>query len=377
MIQRELKNIIINQCFKGKVILLTGTRQVGKTTLLRDVLNHFKVPSIWLNADESDVLKALSAAGTSSELLQVIGPKTELLIIDEAQQVKDIGHKLKLLYDTYPKLQIIATGSSSFDLQNAANEPLTGRKREYHLYPISHKEMVINSSLIEEKRQLETRLIYGSYPEVINNPGEEKNALQEISNSYLYKDILQLDGIRKSATLKKLLQALALQLGNEVSFNELSNTLGNIDTATVEKYLDILEKTFVIYKLPALCRNIRTELKKGKKYYFYDNGIRNIVINNFQPLPLRIDKGALWENYLLSERLKHLHYNKLAPNTYFWRTHDQAEIDYIEEADGYLHATEIKWSPKSKKRFPKSFETAYPEHTTNIVNTDNYTGFIS
>lgn len=375
MIYRELTNKLIDQCFKGKIILLIGARQVGKTTILRALQKEIDVDSIWLNADETDILTEFNSADTSSRLLQLIGPNNKLVIIDEAQQIKDIGRKLKLIHDTNPEIQLIATGSSAFDLQNQASEPLTGRKRTFHLFPISYGELIMHTSAREAKRLLDVRLIYGSYPEVITNPSREKEVLSEIVNSYLYKDLLMLDGIRKSAHLQKLVQALAFQTGHEVNYHELAKTVGNINSATVEKYLDLLEKAFVIFKLPAFKRNLRNELKKGKKYYFYDNGIRNTIMNNFAPINLRLDKGALWENFMLSERLKYNTYQMNFPNTYFWRTHDQAEIDYLEERDGILHAYEIKWQ-KQKIRFPESFRKAYPDHKTHLINQNNFEDFI-
>lgn len=304
-----------------------------------------------------------------------MGLDTELVVIDEAQQIPEIGKKLKLMYDSNPQIQMIATGSSSFDLLNETSEPLTGRKRTFHLYPISYKEMVGHSGKAEAKRLLENRLIFGLYPEVVQSSGNEKEALLEITQSYLYKDILMLEGIRKSSHLEKLLQAIAFQVGSEVSYYELAKTIGNIDTATVEKYLDLLEKTFVIFKLPAYSRNLRNEIKKGKKYYFYDNGVRNVLLSNFMPIDLRFDKGALWENFLLSERIKSNEYKRFYPNTYFWRTHDQAEIDYIEENDGILNAFEIKWKQK-KINFPASFLNAYPQNKTNLITLENFEEFI-
>jgi len=320
-------------------------------------------------------LQELNAANTSTRLLNLIGKQTRLVVIDEAQQVEGIGKKLKLLHDTHPEIQVIATGSSSFDMLNVMAEPLTGRKRTFHLYPLSFQEIVDNSNLLEAKRMLEQRLIWGSYPEVLNNPGNEKEALIEIAQSYLYKDVLKLEGIRKSAHIEKLLQSLAFQVGSEVKYNELANTIGNINTITVEKYLDVLEKAYIIYKLPALSRNMRNEIKKGKKYYFYDNGIRNVIISNYAPVEMRMDKGALWENFLISERLKQNHYSSNTPNTYFWRTHDQAEIDYIEEYNGIMNAFEFKWK-NAKVRFPDSFKNAYPNHTLRLVNQDNFDEFI-
>ncbi|MDD4777492.1 MAG: ATP-binding protein [Fermentimonas sp.] len=375
MIKRDLLYSVISSCFKGKIILLLGARQVGKTTLLKEVVKQIDEPSVWLNADESDVLNAFSNAGTSTQLLQLVGPNNKLVIIDEAQQIPDIGKKLKLLYDTYPHIQLIATGSSSFELQNNMSEALTGRKKTFYLFPISYKETIENSSPFEAKRMLNTRLVYGMYPDVVNNPGNEKEILVEIANSYLYKDILQIEGIRKPAHIENLLRALAFQVGNEVNYNELSRTVGNINAATVEKYLDLFEKAFIIYKLPALSRNLRNEIKKGKKYYFYDNGIRNVLISNFSLPEMRMDKGALWENFLISERLKSNHYQSRFVNSYFWRTHDKAEIDYIEESDGVLNAFEIKWKDK-KVRFPNSFLEAYPNHSINVVNQTNFETFV-
>jgi len=375
MIERKLQQKILDTCFTGKVILLLGARQVGKMTLLKKIVSQIDTPHIWLNADEADIVQAFTAANTSTQLLQLIGQNNKLAIIDEAQQIPDIGKKLKLLYDTKPELQIIATGSSSFELQDKMAEPLTGRKRTFYLYPFSYKEVAQNQSILEARRLLETRLIFGSYPDVVNNTGNEKNILTEIANSYLYKDILKLDHIRKPTHIEKLLQALAFQVGSEVSYHELAQTIGNIDTATVEKYIDLLEKAFIIFKLPAFSRNLRNEIKKGKKYYFYDNGVRNVLISNFSNIDLRQDKGALWENFLISERLKNNHYDERYANTYFWRTHDKAEIDYIEEEDGVLNAFEFKWKAQ-KVRFPNSFLEAYPNYKTSVISQANFEDFI-
>lgn len=355
--------------------MLIGPRQVGKTTLLKILQQRIDVESVWLNADEADVLEAFTSAKTSTQLLQLIGDKTKLAIIDEAQQIPDIGLKLKLIHDNYPHIQIIATGSSAFDLQNQMNEPLTGRKRTLYLYPISYAELQEHTSHLEAKRQLEARLIYGMYPDVINNIGDEKEILLELSNSYLFKDILKIDDIRKPDHLVKLVRALAFQVGSEVSYSELSRTIGNIDAGTVEKYIGLLQKAFILYELPAYSRNLRNEIKKGKKYYFYDNGIRNSLINNFSPIEMRFDKGALWENFLITERLKRNRYTNRHTNDFFWRTRDQAEIDYIEEIDGYLHSFEFKWNNKMA-RLPKSFAQAYPLHTFDIITKDQYLDFV-
>lgn len=375
MIKRTLLERLKKQCFKGKTIVLIGPRQVGKTTLLKQLQKDLQVKSVWLNADEADVLAILSKASTSTELLQAIGNNTQLVIIDEAQQIPNIGLKLKLMFDNFPKIQVIATGSSAFDLQNNMNEPLTGRKISFDLYPISYNELINHTSILEAKRQLETRLIYGSYPDVINHIGEEKQVLIELANSYLFKDILKIDSIRKPEHIEKLVRALAFQVGSEVNFNELAKTIGNIDAKTVEKYINLLQKTYIIFQLPAFSRNLRNEIKKGKKYYFYDNGIRNALINNFSPMEMRFDKGAIWENFLISERVKRNKYINRHTNNYFWRTKDQSEIDYIEEIDGYLHSFEFKWQSKKVKQ-PKSFNIAYPKNTFSIITQENYLDFI-
>lgn len=375
MFERRLKQKIKDSCFKNKVIILLGARQVGKTTILRKIQRELDVPSIWLNADEGDIRSALNRAETSTELFQFIGAQTKLVIIDEAQQIPNIGLKLKLLYDTYPHIQFIATGSSALEIQSQTSEALTGRKKTFHLFPISFREIADNTSILEAKRLVNSRLIYGSYPDVLNHPGQEKEILIEIAQSYLYKDILQLESIRKPAHIEKILKALAFQVGSEVNYNELAQIVGNINTLTVEKYLDLLEKAYIIYKLPAFNRNLRNEIKKGKKYYFYDNGIRNVLMSDFKQPEMRLDRGALWENYLISERMKNNSYYGNFVNTYFWRTHDQAEIDYIEEQDGQLNVYEIKWKDK-KVNFPNSFLTAYPQHQTHIINRDNFENFL-
>lgn len=373
MIERNLQTDLEKELFSGKVILLIGARQIGKTTLLKRFLENSKVSTLWLNADEGDIKRMLENADNSTLLSQLFG-KAWLIVIDEAQQIKDIGLKLKLVIDTNPDLQIIATGSSAFELLQKSNEPLTGRKKEFILYPLSFSEMAQHTSVLQEKRLLETRLIYGSYPEVINNPGKEREVLQEIVQSYLYKDLLRYERINKSSVIDKLVLALALQVGSEVSYNELSKRIG-IESATVEKYIDLLEKSFVIYKLPALSRNLRNEIKKGKKIYFYDNGVRNTIINNFNAIGLRDDKGALWENFLISERMKRNAYAKHYCRTYFWRTFDQAEVDYIEEYDGALHTYEFRWKT-TRKKVPASLLKAYKVENSEFVDSENYEGFV-
>ena len=270
---------------------------------------------------------------------------------------------------------MIATGSSSFDLANEINEPLTGRKWEYRLFPVSFAEMVDYHGWLEERKQLSHRLVYGYYPEVIQSNGMEKELLIQLADSYLYKDILMWERLKKPEKLVKLLQALAFQLCQEVSYHELGQIV-DLDNQTVERYIDLLEKSFVIFRLPPLSRNLRKELKTKRKIYFIDNGIRNAVIAQFQPVELRNDTGALWENFLISERRKHLHYARIAANTFFWRTQDQQEIDYIEESDGAFSAWEFKWNPKARARFSKTFTGNYPVRLTEVVTPENFEGFL-
>jgi uncharacterized protein len=374
MIDRALYNTINNKLFKGKIILLIGPRQTGKTTLLKMLTESRAKEVLWLNGDENDVRELLTNTN-SSMLNKIVGNKKKILVIDEAQRIKNIGLTLKLFIDNFPELQLLVTGSSSLELANELKEPLTGRKFEYKLYPLSFSEMVNETSFLEERRLLEYRLIFGSYPEVINSPGDEKEILNLLSESYLYRDLFALDKIKKPPLLEKILQALALQLGSEVSFNEIAQLTGS-NPITVEKYIDLLEKAYVVFKLPSLNRNLRNEIKKGRKIYFYDNGIRNSIIKNYNLLNLRQDVGALWENFLISERQKRNHYNSNFVNTFFWRTHSQQEIDYIEEREGRLFAYEFKWNPKKKAKFPKSFMKAYPESKTTTISVNNYDDFL-
>ena len=373
MINRALYEIVKSNLFKGKVILLLGARQVGKTTLLKLITKNRQKELLWLNGDEPDIRNLLTNT-TSTQLKTVIGNKT-LVVIDEAQRITNIGITLKLLVDNFSHLQLLVTGSSSLELANHLKEPLTGRKYEYNIYPISFSEMVEQHGFLEERRLLEHRMIFGYYPEVVTSPGEERKLLNLLSDSYLYRDLFVLEGIKKPPLLEKILQALALQLGNEVSYNEIAQLVGSNPT-TVEKYIDLLEKSFVIFKLPSLSRNLRNEIKKGKKIYFYDNGIRNSIINNYNLLNLRNDVGVLWENFLMSERQKLNHHNENFVNAFFWRTHAGQEIDYIEEYDGFLHAYEFKWNPKKKAKVPKSFLTAYPDSEVKKISTDNFEEFV-
>lgn len=355
MIKRKLKKSIENKLSNGKAIVITGARQTGKTTLVHQILEDQK-DIIHLNCDEPVVRETLTDANLP-DLTRVIGQK-KVVFIDEAQRVKNIGLTLKLITDNIQDTQLIVTGSSSLDLANEINEPLTGRKWEYQLFPISWTEYVQNRGFLKAKSELNQRILYGMYPDVINHPGDEFDVLMQLSDSYLYKDLLALKGIRKPDLLEKLLQALALQIGNEMSYNELSKLL-QVDKNTVARYIDLLEKTFVIFSIPSFSKNMRKEISKGKKIYFYDCGIRNAVISNFNKLELRTDKGALWENFLFSERLKTLRYSGKRAKMHFWRTTDQREIDYVETESGSIKAWEMKWNPKAKSKTVSSFKETY------------------
>jgi predicted AAA+ superfamily ATPase len=372
MITRIVSQKLQNSLYKNKVVLLLGARQTGKSTLLKKIISQ-NTNGLWLNGDEYDIQELFKNA-TSVKLKTIIG-NHKLVVIDEAQRIDNIGLCIKLIHDTYPDIQLIATGSSAFDLKNKTNEPLTGRKIEFQLFPFSFEELSNHESILTEKRNLTKRLVYGSYPDVINNSDEEIDVLKLLSDSYLFKDVLMLDAVKKPEKLVKLLQALAFQIGSEVSYNEIGNLIG-LDSKTVENYINLLEKSFVIFKLNSFNKNLRNELKLSKKVYFYDNGIRNAIINNFQFAETRQDIGALFENYLISERMKYNAYHRNYVNTYFWRTKDQQEIDYIEEKDGILYAFEFKWSETKKVKFSKTFTNAYPDSSFAIISKDNYDNFL-
>jgi predicted AAA+ superfamily ATPase len=373
LVQRIIENQIRDRLFKGKAILLLGARQTGKTTLLKKIVQSYGGDALWLNADEYDIKERFNNP-TSSSLKALIGSK-KLVVLDEAQQIQEVGLALKLLVDTYPEIQVIASGSSAFELQNKTNEPLTGRKFEFQLFPLSYRELADCNQVMIEQRLLNHRLVFGSYPEVVNNQGNEVEVLKLLSDSFLYRDLLMLESIKKPEKLVKLLQALAYQIGQEVSYNEIGNLIG-LDSKTVEAYVQLLEKSFVVFRLPSFSRNLRNELKASKKIYFYDNGIRNALISSFQLLEGRQDMGALWENYLVAERRKSNSYGMFYGNAYFWRTKEQQEIDYIEEVDGVLSAYEFKWKEKANQRITKTFSRAYPNCETAFVHTGNYDGFL-
>lgn len=374
MYKRDLQSVIQERCFQGKAIILLGARQVGKTTLLKQIIQEQQVETLYLNCDEPQTVTALTNCNLK-ELQMIIGAN-QFVVIDEAQKVNNIGLALKLIVDNMPNVQVIATGSSAFELRNCLNEPLTGRKYEYQMFPISSKEIYQSLGYIDLKGSLETRLIYGSYPDILNHANDARELLRMLTDSYLYKDILATDNLRKPDILDKLLRALAFQVGSEVSYNELAQTVGT-DSKTVERYIELLEKCYIIFRLHGLSRNLRNELKKAKKIYFYDNGVRNAIIQQFAPLELRNDAGALWENFFISERIKRNHYQQHYCNIYFWRTKSQLEIDYIEEQNGQMTAFEMKWNPKkSNTSIPETFVKAYDVKETVVITPDNYLDYL-
>lgn len=372
MVKRTIQKNIEKALFKGKIVIIYGARQVGKTTLVKAIQKKHANDSLYLNCDEPDIRRALEEK-TSTEIKAFLGNK-KLVILDEAQRIKNIGLTLKLIADNFPRLQVIATGSSSFELSNKIAEPLTGRKYEFYLYPFSLEELKSIYSDLEIDRLLEKRMIFGLYPEIIKNEREAERNLKSLAQSYAYKDVFQYQNIKNPEVLEKLLQALALQIGNEVSYNELASLVG-VEKSTVANYIQILEKAFIIFRLRPFSRNLRNELKKLRKIYFYDTGIRNALINNFNPLYLRQDVGALWENFLISERIKKNHNHGLEPQVFFWRTRQKQEIDYLEEFQGKLSGFEFKWTGE-KYRLPVSFSRAYPKSEVRAVSKENYQEFI-
>ncbi|KAF0204688.1 MAG: hypothetical protein FD170_113 [Bacteroidetes bacterium] len=373
MINRILQKQLESDLSRKKVQVIFGPRQIGKSTLSEMVYNNFEEKKLWLNADDADVRAQFE--NPSGLKFENLFKTYKLLVIDEAQRLNNAGLTLKIIADQVKHLNVIATGSSAFELNDKIKESMVGRALEYKLFPFSVQELSDHTSIFDENKLLDHRLIYGYYPEVVNNPGDEKRVLQQLCDSMLYKDLYTVEKLKKPYLLEKILQALALQLGSEVSYNELANIVG-ADKETVERYIFMLEQAFIIYRLPALSRNVRTELRKARKIYFYDNGIRNSLISNFSPIALRNDKGALWENFLITERLKKISYQNLYSNRYFWRTKTQQEIDYIEEYDGILNAFEIKFKKNSRAALPLTFSQAYPNHRFSLVDLTNYLEFV-
>ena len=367
MINRKLTVTLKKLPHNNKAIIILGARQVGKTTVLQKLFKN-KEKVIFLNGDEPDTKEMLT--GANSVQISQLFLNYNIIVIDEAQMIPDIGIVMKLITDYVKGKKLYISGSSSLELANITNEPLTGRKYEFNLFPLSFQEMVDHHGLIMEKRMINTRLIFGYYPEIVTTPGGEIRLLKNLAGSYLYKDILSFGQIKKPVILDKLLKLLAHQVGNEVSFYELSQNLG-VDKETVERYIDLLEKAFIIFKLNALSRNVRNEIKKGKKIFFYDNGIRNSLIGNFLPWEKRTDKGALWENFIISERIKKTTYDEFYGNHYFWRTTQRQEIDLIEEKDGMFSVFEFKVNPRKSSKIPLTFSKSYDVSTYEVINPNN------
>jgi len=370
MIDRTLLHKIKSKIGRGKAIMIIGPRQVGKTTLITQLLKNTDYK--FFDGDDPVIREVLNTPNTE-EIRTLLGGK-KVVFIDEAQRINNIGLTMKIIIDQFKDVQLWISGSSSFSLFNELNEPLTGRKWEYELFPISWEELEGKIGYLEAKMQLKNRLIFGMYPDVINNPGEEVEILSTLVNSYLYKDILSYSGIKKPEVLNKLIRALALQVGSEVNYNELSRLVG-IDKNTIEKYITVLEQGYVIFRLNSFSRNMRNEIKKGKKIYFYDNGVRNTVIKSMNELEFRADVGALWENFLVSERIKQNKYKLQMASSYFWRTTQQQEIDYVEEVNMKLFAYEFKWNLKSKAKIPKTFTKQY-EAENKVISQENFREFV-
>ena len=371
-IKRFLTEDIKRHLFRGKAIIILGPRQCGKTTLLKAISSELS-DQLYLNCDDASDRQALEQ-GTLQALSSLVG-KAKLVLIDEAQRVSDIGITLKLIVDNIPGVQVIATGSSSLELSNRINEPLTGRKYEYNLYPFSHQELVSSFGDWQEHKNLNLRLIYGSYPDIVKNPGEERSLLNLLVGSYLFKDVFIYQDLRRPELLENLLRALALQVGSEVSYTELAQ-LTKTDHATVQRYLQLLEKAFIIFRLYNYSSNRRNEIKNARKVYFWDNGVRNSLIEDFRQPDKRDDVGKVWENYLVSERMKLLANNQLYRSSYFWRNVNQSEIDYLESYDGKLEAYELKWNPK-RKISTYAFRNSYPESSVHKIDRDSFREFLN
>lgn len=375
-IQRTIESQLMKRLAPQKALLLFGARRVGKTFLINQIVRNYPGKTMTLNGEDADTIALLEPMSIANyrHLFQSV----DLLAIDEAQHIPNIGNKLKLIVDEVPSVRVIASGSSSFDLKNQTGEPLVGRSTQFTLLPLSQQEISSVETALDTKRNLDLRLLYGTYPEVVKLDSfeQKKEYLYDIVDAYLLKDILAIDGIKNTSKMLNLLRLIAYQMGNEVSYDELGRQLG-LSKNTVESYLDLLQKVFVLYRLGGYSKNLRKEVTKSSKWYYIDNGIRNAVIRDFKPLSLRSDddRGALWENYIITERMKQNHNNRLGLDFYFWRTYDQQEIDLIENDSGILNAFEMK-AGKKNPLAPKGFRDAYPDATFNVVNSENYLNYI-
>ncbi len=369
MYLRYLQKVIEKKIGSGRAIVVHGPRRSGKTTLIKTVLKGKKY--LLLDGDDPRTRTILSEP-TTEQLRSIVG-KYKYIFIDEAQRIKGIGITIKILVDKFKEVKLFVTGSSSFELSNEVNEPLTGRKWEYKLLPISWEEYENHHGYLYSEQQLKNRLLYGFYPEVLNNPGDEIEILRELTNSYLYRDILSFGGIKRPEVLDKLVLALALQVGSEVNYSELAQTVG-VDKNTISRYIEILQKGFILFKLNSFSRNLRNEIKKNKKIYFYDIGIRNMIIGDFRPIEMRQDRGAIWENFLISERIKQLEYKRRFSRIYFWRTKQKQEVDFIEEFNGKIYGYEFKWGGK-KRKLPEKFLKTYGAEGK-IIDRENFREFI-
>lgn len=376
-IKRHLKQQLLRALSPGRAVVVLGARRVGKTTLIKDLIEQVSTPAHlirFINCDDPEVRNQFSDISLSS--LKRIFERPELIVFDEAQRIKNIGLALKMIIDEMPTKQLLVSGSSSLDLANELSEPLTGRKQTYYLFPISNVELTTTSFELGSNANLDQLLRFGSYPDIFDftDDQDKEDYLLELAGDYLYKDALEYQEVRNPEQLRKLLTALALQISQEVSIPELANLVG-VDQKTVMRYLDLLEKSFVIFRLPALSRNMRKEVSKSRKIYFYDLGVRNALIKNFNSYELRTDRGQVWENYLISERKKRDHYLRESKNYYFWRTYDQQELDLVEEHSGKLFGFEFKWQ-KNKFRRPTDFLQSYPNSEIKLINKDNFLEFV-
>lgn len=372
-IKRIAEGNIQNWLNKGKVLILTGARQVGKTTMLKQMFAQVQASMLWLNADESSVRERLK--NQEIDILSDVVGKYKFVIIDEVQRIEDPGLLLKILVDNFKNVQFIATGSSALDISTKIFEPLTGRHLLFHLYPFTLAEIYATNSPFEIEQKLPFHLVYGNYPDICMNKEDAPTLLSNLANQYLYKDVLMWKDIRKPQLLDKLLRLLAFQIGSEVSVHELANQL-QVSSETVDTYIDLLEKSFVIFRLPAYSTNPRKEVSKMHKIFFWDIGIRNAVIGNYDPIHSRQDIGQLWENFVISERMKMNQYLNPKAKGFFWRSYNQSEVDYVEVDGSTLKAYEIKWKTHKKNYVSRAFTNAYPEAETGVISPQEFTKFL-